>query len=221
MVAPLVLCAQTENSMAGPGTSGTSTSSADNGNESNQSKSPGIEQAFSARSVQTNHSGLSGIVGEILKMFAAKVSPEIIKAYVEGAPIGNRPTAEEIVALKAQGVPDDITSALLKRATEVRLEIQRAEEKSAASLRGTPTQKPGNTGNTVVYVHGRPMDPESYEYFQYYYLHPRTLASVYQRLSPYYPRSFGYNPPLPYDFSIQDRRMRHPRSFSGHRDWRW
>ena len=45
--------------------------------------------------------------------------------------------------------------------------------------------------------------PDSYAYFYHYYLHPRTLASVYQRLGPYAPLSpyaNGSQPWIPRSF---------------------
>jgi len=36
------------------------------------------------------------------------------------------------------------------------------------------------------------LDPESYDYFQYYYLYPRTLASVNERIYSSYPWVAGY-----------------------------
>jgi len=46
----------------------------------------------------------------------------------------------------------------------------------------------------------RALDPDSYEYFQHYYLQPRALASAYERLAPYYPYfpyPYGYPPGQP------------------------
>ena len=43
------------------------------------------------------------------------------------------------------------------------------------------------------------LDPESYEYFQYYYLYPRTLAAANQRLYTPYPSLYGFGA-YPYGF---------------------
>ena len=102
-------------------------------------------------------------VDDILKMARAGVSADVIKAYVENSPIAYSLKAADIIALKEQGVPDDITKALVKRGAELHLQVGR-------SL---------NAMNNRRYYN---LDPESYDYFQYYYLYPRTLAAANQRL---------------------------------------
>ena len=82
----------------------------------------------------------------------------------------------------------------MKRGAEVRAQVYQTGVDSATPATPSPAAKP----SAAAYPRSYALDPESYEYFQYYYLQPRTLASVYQRLSPYYSHSYGYNAPLPY-----------------------
>ena len=192
VAAPLVLFAQSEDerteavSFAAPAGAGA--------NDSAKPVSAGDEQMKTPGSGQTSASALSAGIEEILKMVNARVSPDVIKAYVESASVACNPTATDIVALKAHGVSDDITTALLKRSAEGRAQLSQRDADTATR----PNPSPAVKSSAAAYARSYALDPESYEYFQYYYLHPRTLASVYQRLSPYYPRSYGYNPPLPY-----------------------
>jgi hypothetical protein len=127
-------------------------------------------------------------VGEILQMIQAGVSTEVIKAYIENSPIAYSLSASDIIALKNHTVPDDLTTAMLKRGASLRSQTSQTNHLVAvplASLRASPR-------------YGA-LDPESYEYFQYYYLYPRTLAAANERLySPYSsfpgfaPYSYGY-----------------------------
>ena len=146
---------------------------------------------------------LSAGIEEILKMVDAKVSPDVIKAYVESAAVGCNLAATDIVALKAGGVRDDITTALVKRSAEVGTQVRQAGADSSVT---PPTPLPAAKSSAKAYARSYALDPESYEYFQYYYLQPRTLASVCQRLSPYYSHSYGYNAPLPYGVYNPGRR---------------
>jgi len=119
-------------------------------------------------------------VQDVLKMMAAGVSKEVIKAYVENARITVNPNGADMIALKEHGVPDDIAIALLKRGSEHR------QPHSPAPAPAYPV----DTGSRLY------PDPESYDYFQYYYLYPRTLASAYERLGfypgPYFPGYPGF-----------------------------
>ena len=78
----------------------------------------------------------SKAIQEILKMVDAGVSKEVIKAYVETAPIAYDPSAADIIAFKQKEIPDDITMAMLKRSTEVRLQNPQAAavQPAAASV---------------------------------------------------------------------------------------
>jgi hypothetical protein len=119
-------------------------------------------------------------VSEILKMADAGVSTEVIKTYVESMPTASPPTDLDVIALKKHNVADAVVTLLLRRGAEARAAI--AQAKNSAAARVIATRKTASGG----------FDPESYDYFQYYYLQPRAQASVYQRLSPYYYPSFRY-----------------------------
>lgn len=129
---------------------------------------------------------LSPGVREILKMADAGVSTEVIKAYVESTPATYQPTDVDVIALKKHNVADEVVTLLLKRGAEAQAAV--AQAKNDALTRVIVTRKLASGG----------FDPESYDYFQYYYLQPRAQASVYQRLSPY------YYPPLrtPYGYRM-------------------
>jgi hypothetical protein len=143
-------------------------------------------------------------VEAILKMVDAGVSKDVIKTYIESSPTAYNPSATDLIALKEHAVPDDLTTALLKRGAEIRAQVSQVGANAAAR-----TYSNSNPGYAY-------LDPESYDYFRYYYLYPRTLADVYQRLSPCYPAySYGYCQPFPFRpyFSVG---YAHPR-YSGFR----
>ena len=117
---------------------------------------------------------LSPAVAAVVKMADANVSPEVLKAYIESSP-PTAPLAEaDIIALKQHNVADEVATLLIKQGAKTRaLEVQKKNE---AIIRGVAARNAKFGG----------MDPESYDYFQYYYLQPRAMASAYQRLYPYY-----------------------------------
>ncbi len=108
------------------------------------------------------------IVEETVKLVRAGVNPELIKNYIESWPTPYRLNATDIIALKDRGVPDDITTALLKRGATL--------SKPAPANKLQASARSGATPRSYV------LDPEGYDYFQYYYLYPRTLAAANQRL---------------------------------------
>jgi hypothetical protein len=126
-------------------------------------------------------------VDDILRMVAAGVSADVIKAYIENSPIAYSLKAADIIALKEHGVPDDIAKALVKRGAELRTQV-------------------GRNLNAISNRRYNALDPDGYDYFQYYYLYPRTLAAANQRLfapsGPYsgfsWPAAYGYWGPLPF-----------------------
>jgi len=127
-------------------------------------------------------------------MNEAGVSKDVLKAFVETSPVDLSPTAADLIALKQRGVPDDITTALLKRCAQIQA------QQSQPNLR---------TG-TMDFPFG-PMDPESYSYFQYYYLYPRTLAYSYGRLAGYCPPGYCFGSfPGPGPFYSYPRGAVHP-----------
>lgn len=117
---------------------------------------------------------------EILGMLDAGVSQKVIKAYIESAPVLCQPTGADIIALKQRGITDDLTIAWVKRGAELRAQASQAEAASKAAAGAAVTAFLNRSR------HDGPLDPESYEFFQHYYLFPRTLASVHERLG-YYP----------------------------------
>jgi hypothetical protein len=118
-------------------------------------------------------------VQDVVKMMEAGVSKEVLKAYVENNRFDYVPTAQDLILLKQHAVPDDITTALVKRSAEA----QAQKPQTPASVTG------------AINLAQLEMDPEGYSYFQHYYLFPRTLAYVYDRLG--YAQGFpGYYFPL-------------------------
>ena len=127
---------------------------------------------------------------EILKMFQAGVSKDVLKAYIETAQVAP-PCAADLVTLKEHGVPDELTLALVKRGAELTAQANQASASNATPAKVTGTVNLNEL--LAAFRSGRfssgNLDPEGYDYFRYYYLYPRTLASANQRLfsSPTFP----------------------------------
>ena len=171
------------------------------GDMANPAEVPSVRGDARAQAQLSTTTGSAGIA-DLLKLADAKVAPEVIKAYIENAAIAYDPTVQDILSLKEHDVPDALITALIQRGAEVRSQADRAAT-AQADLTATPNAPaPVITATTALPVQPvyEGLDPESYDYFRYYYLYPRTLASVYQRLAPYdYQRfSYGYWGPGPY-----------------------
>jgi hypothetical protein len=123
---------------------------------------------------------------EVLKMANAGVSQEVIRSFIENARSASAPSPSDVIALKQHGLADEVTMALIKRSAETRAANAEAVSRFIGQLRG---QNSGPAGR---------LDPESYEYFQHYYLFPRTLSSVYDRL--YFGTPPSYRPWPPYGY---------------------
>lgn len=116
---------------------------------------------------------LSPLVAEVLKMAAADVSPAVLRTYVECSPMVYEMSHADVIALKQAHVADEVVTLLLQRGAEIRSARLQARREAAARASAPAKSVVG-------------LDPESYEYFQYYHLHSRTLATVAQNYSPYW-----------------------------------
>ena len=142
-------------------------------------------------------------VDEILKMLQAGVSTNVIKAYIETSPVAYNLGAGDIIALKKRGVPDELTTSMVTRGATLR-----AQPSQSGNLRSFPVVYPGRNRSYGM------LDPEGYDYFQYYYLYPRTLAEANQRLYAPYGSSFGF---APYGYGLYGPRPFQPLSPSAFR----
>ncbi len=138
-------------------------------------------------------------IADVLKMLDKNVSPEVIKAYIETSPATFDLTAADLITLKEHNVTDDITVALLKHSTA---------SASAASAPGPTATAAQSAAPVRAYVlNNGAQDMNSYQFFEHYYLMPRTQAYVNDTLGyasvpyggtfvPYYPPgvySYGFN----------------------------
>jgi hypothetical protein len=137
-------------------------------------------------------------VGEILKMLQAGVSKDVIKAYIESATVAPRLSATDLVALKEHAVPDELTMALMKRGAELAAQAKpigpTTEGPATAKVSGTMSLNELAALLRSGQLNSGRLDPESYDYFQFYYLHPRTLAWANAQLYSGYPPFPWYGP---------------------------
>src|SRR5262245_28166221 len=69
----------------------------------------------------------TGGIEDIQQMIAAGVSKEVVKTYIENVRITRSLTPSEMISLKEHGVPDEVTTALLKRAAELKEKAKQAQ----------------------------------------------------------------------------------------------
>jgi hypothetical protein len=138
-------------------------------------------------------------IDEILKMVQAGVSKEVMKSYIETTPIAPHLSAADIVTLKEHGVPDELTVALMKRGAELAAQAKPAGASSEAPARVSGTISLNGLAAVLRSSQLNPgqLDPEGYDYFRYYYLYPRTLASANERILSSYPAFPAYRPCSP------------------------
>jgi len=144
-------------------------------------------------------------VEEILKMVDAKVDPEVIAAYVKNSTVAYNPSASEIIALRARGVPNEVIVAMIQRGGELRARTMQANIPYPPPSATTPyapgptyqnppaSEQPANPGYTYV-------EPsyQSYTYPTYSYSYPYYSGYGYPYYSgyygyPYYGSSFGFS----------------------------
>ena len=138
-------------------------------------------------------------VDEILKMVQASVSKEVMKSYIETAPVAPHLSAADIVSLKEHGVPDELTVALMKRGAELAAQAKPAGARAEAPARVSGTISLNELAAVLRSSQLNPgqLDPEGYDYFRYYYLFPRTIASANERILSSYPAFPAYGPCFP------------------------
>lgn len=116
----------------------------------------------------------AGVALDIIRMMDAGVSKEVIQVYVESSSPGLL-APDDLIALKAHAVPDEISTALVKRSAELR--SRSAAETSSAS----GVAIPASVGSPS---YGR-LDPEGYDFWWYHYAYPRALSYAKERPYPY------------------------------------
>jgi hypothetical protein len=151
--------------------------------------------AHAATATATN-APLSPGIADLLKLADAEVSPLVIKTFIECSPAALQPTSADLIALKTHGVSDEIMTLLLQRGAQTR--VATAQGKADAEHRAQAVKRLAAGG----------FDPEGYDYFQYYHLRTRTLATVAQQLGPYgytalppgygFAGTYGYGPRFGY-----------------------
>jgi hypothetical protein len=147
------------------------------------SEKPAVAQANQEGEKSQSPAGETGKhsagVDEILQIVQGGVSTEVIKDFIENSRVPYNLSADDIIALKSHSVPDELTRAMIKRGATLMPASRAGKAPAYSGSRARPA----------------PLDPDSYDYFQYYYLYPRTLAAANQRLYSSYPySSFGYSP---------------------------
>ncbi len=126
-------------------------------------------------------------VADVLKMLDAGVSKDVIKTYIETSPASFSAGAADLIALKNHGVNDEITMAILKHGS--------AQTTVAANATVAPAAADNASAPVRTYVINNRTDPESYDFFQRYYLMPRARANVNQTLGyPAVPYGGGFVP---------------------------
>ena len=128
---------------------------------------------------------------QLLKLLQAGVAKDVIRAYIQTATTVPPLSATDIVTLKEHGLPDDLTVALMKRQAELAAQADHARASNAAPARlsGTVSLDALVAALRTSKPSGGYLDPEGYDYFQYYYLNPRAIASANQRIFSSYPPS--------------------------------
>ncbi|MCX6929305.1 MAG: hypothetical protein NT154_39705 [Verrucomicrobia bacterium] len=96
-------------------------------------------------------------VDEVLRMVKAGVGAEVVKTYIDNSPIVYSLSADDIIALKQNAVPDDLTTAMVKRGAELGAQVRQFNNRNA--------MPPAYSGSNRQY---QTLDPESYDYFHYY-----------------------------------------------------
>src|SRR5882724_6567618 len=90
-------------------------------------------------------------IGEILRMVDAKVDAVVIQAYIKNSFAAYNPSANEIIALKARGVSNNILTALLERGAEVRALAMQGNVTTGSPAPSAPYEPAPTYGAPPVY----------------------------------------------------------------------
>ena len=152
------------------------------------------QQAVAPANTLQNSPGLN----EVVKLYDAKVDPEVIKAYIRNSRSICNAGANEIIALKDHGVPSDVIAGLLQRDGELRAQaMQAGQAPPAAPPPAYSAQYPAAANTTAVaptydYQPSYPLD-YTYGYPYYDYGYPSYGYSGYSGWPYYWPGlSFGF-----------------------------
>jgi hypothetical protein len=136
-------------------------------------------------------------VKEVIHLLKSGVTKDVVKAYVEHSPLNYHLSAADLITLKEQAVPDEITTAMLKRSEQFR---PAGEPNEKGLVRRSPPQP--EAADQLSEPRG--LDPESYDFWWYHYAYPRALASANQRMAtapyafqPYYGAPYPFMPQPP------------------------
>ncbi len=77
-------------------------------------------------------------ISDIVKLAQAKAAPMVIESYIKNSPIAYNPTPDEIISLRAQGVTDEVLSALIKHGGELRRQAQPVPGAPPYQFQGAP-----------------------------------------------------------------------------------
>jgi hypothetical protein len=148
--------------------------------ESSATSAPAVAKPVSAPAP-----GLAYGVSEVLKMYQGGIGKDVILNYIANTALPYHLTADGIIYMQAQGVPQDITKALLQRDGQLQQQAAQAYQQQAAQQ--AYQQQPPPPGN------------ESYSgaYQQQPVEVPTTPAPVVTYTQPVYP-AYSYASPYPY-----------------------
>lgn len=149
------------------------------------------QQAVAPATTWQNPPGLN----EVVKMYDAKVDPEVIKAYLRNSQSICNLGATDIIALKDHGVPSEVIAAMLQRDGELRAQAMRAGQvPQTVAAPAYSAQYPAAASTTAVaptydYEPSYPLD-YTYGYPSYDYGYPSYGYSWYGGWPYYWP---GYS----------------------------
>ncbi|HTI69449.1 MAG TPA: hypothetical protein VMF06_05765 [Candidatus Limnocylindria bacterium] len=159
-----------------------------------------LPKAYSASSNTANY---SYAITEVIKMADAKVSPAVIKDFIQVSVSPFQATASDIIALKERGIPEDLIQAMLQR--DATLQELAARTSPSASRPMTAQTAPPLTqpvptvavpqyAPSTVYYDTQPV--ATYAPTTYYYNYPAYYPSyVYSSWGwPWYSYSFYRRP---------------------------
>ena len=130
---------------------------------------------------------LSQATKDMVKMSQSQVDPKVVETYVQNSSTPFSPTADEIIYLHKEGVPDSVISAALKRGAELR-------QQAVAAVKATETSS-NVQGAPASVIYSPASNPAVIAAPTYVYDPPVTSTYVYSY--PVYPSfSIGFGCPI-------------------------
>lgn len=155
-----------------------------------------VTMAKTNRNAADKPDKLSWGLDEIVKLSKAKVDESVILAFIENSETSYKPTAQDIIQLREQGVSSPVITALMRHGEGLRQTARESQKQVQAeqAMAVAAAPSPATTVYQASATYADPVSTVTVIGYPRYYSYPSYRYGYYEP-SYYYPRySYGYYP---------------------------